>query len=288
VKKVLVAEIGQFALSLTAFGDLDTESPLLLGQEITNLGLEKGLSLLEEDIGVSDTEFLECYIVSSLKQEELQRVIKALDHAGKANPGMPFTGKSSHQEGIIERWSEAKIVRTNEAMKNLSSLFLEEVGEVLILEGDNDSIDLYLIQKNNPLFVEGSSEASQEGRAQGNLTLKTAEELAFEMEDTAQTLQKAILHFCTQGSPDSRPTHTTRDLTQLRWVIGTGSAITTLPGGLEVIRESLRHCSQMSFPETGFPILIDRDNILTPLGALSDTYRQGAWQLLLESLGIEG
>lgn len=288
MKKVLVAEIGQSALSLTAFGDLDTESPLLLGREVTNLGLEEGLSLLEKDIGVSDTEFMECYIVSSLKQEELQRVIKALDRAGKGDTGMAFTDKSSQQEGIIKRWSEAKIVGTNMALLHLSSLFLEEVGEVLILDGNNGSIHLYLIQRNKPLLVEGSSEASQEGRAQRNSTSKTAEELAFEMKNTAQALQEGILNFCTKDSPDSMAPHTTRDLTQLRWVIGTGSAITTLPGGVEVMRESLRHCSQMTFPETGFPILIDRDNILTALGALSDTYRQGAWQLLLESLGIEG
>jgi hypothetical protein len=78
-----------------------------------------------------------------------------------------------------------------------------------------------------------------------------------------------------------------RDLTNLRWVIGTGNALTTLPGGAEVIRESLMHCGSITFPEAGFPILIDQDNILTSLGAFSGIYPHAAWQLLLESLGVD-
>lgn len=265
MKKVLVAEIGHSTLILTAFGDLDTDSPLLLGQEVTNLGFEKGLSLLEKDIGVPDTEYLECYIVSSIEQEGLQQVIKTLDHTGKAN----------------------KIVKTHEAIINISSLFLEEVGDVLILDGDRGSINLYLIQKNQSPLLGEHFEPNQDLRTWVSSTPKTAKEIAARREHTAQALQEAVLHFCSQGSPDSLDSHSSRDLTKLRWVIGTGSALTTLPGGLEMIRESLAHCSQVTFPEAGFPILIDRDNILTSLGALSDTYRQGVWQLLLESLGVE-
>lgn len=286
MKKVLVAEIGLTTLSLTAFGDLDIDRPLLLGQENTCFGLEKGLTLLEKDIGASDTEYLECTIVSSLGQGELQQVIKDLDRAEKANLEINFMGEIPQQEGMAEQWLEAKILKTHEAIGNLSSLFLEEVGEVLILVGDKGSVDLYLIQKNKPLLIGRGPETGQDNRARVSPTPKTAEELAFEREHTAQTLRETILTFC-QGYPDSLTSHSTRDLTGLRWVIGTGSALTSLPGGLEVIRESLAHCTRVNFPEAGFPILIDRDNILTSLGAFSNTYREGAWQLLLESLGVD-
>lgn len=287
MKKVLVAEIGHTTIILTAFGDLDTDHPLLLGQENTYFGLEKGIRLLEKDIGVSDPEYLECYIVSALEQEGLQQVIEILDLKEKDNIERDFAGETSQRGGMAERWFEAKILKPHEAIDNFSSVFLKEVGEVLILKGDRaSSIDLYLIQENKPLHVGRATGTSLGSRARVNPPPRTAEELATEMEYTAQTLQEAIHTFC-QGSSDVLTAHSTRDLTQLRWVIGTGSALATLPSGLEVIRDSLVHCDLVKFPEAGFPILIDRDNILMSLGALTDRYHKGAWQLLLESLGID-
>lgn len=285
MKKVLVAEIGQTTITLTAFGDLDTDHPLLLGQENTCFGLERGLALLEKDIGASDPVYLECTIISSLGQGEVQ-IIKDLDHAEKANIERDLAGDTAQQEGMTERWFKAKMLKTHEAIDNLSSLFLEEVGEVLIVESDRGSVDLYLIQKNKPLLIGRGPEMSRDSRTRVSSTPKIVEELAAEMEYTAQILQEAILNFC-QGSSDALTIHSTRDLSQLRWVIGTGNALATLPNGLDVIRESLAHCSLVNFPEAGFPILIDRDNILRSLGAISDTYREGAWQLMLESLGVD-
>ncbi len=299
MKKVLVAEIGQSTLVLSAFANLNTDTPLLIGQVVTDFGLREGLSLLEKDIGALNTEDLECFIVSPLGQEQLQQVFKTSNYRGKVKTTRAAPDEISEPMGMLEQWSKAEIVKPFEAIRNLSSVFLEEVGEVLILDSDGGSVNLYLMQRDKPSCVGEGPEVSQGSRSWVNSTLKakptftidfepkTAEELAAHMDETAQTLREAIQDFCSQGSDSSLAPGSIRDLTNLRWVIGTGNALTTLPGGVEVIRESLMHCSSITFPEAGLPILIDQDNILTSLGALSGIYPHGAWLLLLESLGVD-
>lgn len=303
MKKVLVAEIGQSALVLSAFANLDTDTPLFIGQVVTDLGLQEGLSFLEKDIGAFKTEDLECFIVSSLEQEQFRRALKTSDYREKGKTTWEALDEISDPMGMLEQWSKAVIVKPFKAIRNFSSIFLEEVGEVLILDSDEGSVNLYLLQRDKPLCVGEGLEVSPEvilgSRAWVNSTLKakptstidselkTVEDLAAQMEQIAQTLREAILDFCSQGSDSSLDPGGIRDLTDLRWVIGTGNALTTLPGGAEVIRESLMHCHSVTFPEAGLPILIDQDNILTSLGALSGIYPHGAWLLLLESLGIE-
>lgn len=287
MKKVLVAEIGQSKLALSAFTNLHTDIPLLIGQVVTDLDLQEGLSLLEKDIGALNTEDLECFIVSSLGREQLLQAFRAAP------------GEISEPMGMIEQWSQAEIVEPFKAIGNLSAIFLEEVGEVLILDSDGGSVNLYFLQKDKPLYVGEGSEVSRGGRARENSTLKakpsssidseprTAEAIAAQMDQTARAIREAILDFCSRGSDSSLVPVSTRDLTNLRWVIGTGNAFTTLPGGVEVIRESLMHSSAITFPQAGLPILIDQDNILTSLGALSGIYPYGTRRLLLESLGVD-
>jgi uncharacterized protein (TIGR01319 family) len=79
-----------------------------------------------------------------------------------------------------------------------------------------------------------------------------------------------------------------KDLTQVRYVIGTGGALTRLPGRIKIMRsitapdERLR---LLSPPETA-RVLVDNDYIMASLGVLSKRQRRAALYLLRRSLGI--
>ncbi|KLU59759.1 hypothetical protein CEB3_c38930 [Peptococcaceae bacterium CEB3] len=79
-----------------------------------------------------------------------------------------------------------------------------------------------------------------------------------------------------------------RDLSRIRWVIGTGGALTRLPNGLDMMKEAFAHPGEALFPTERVAYFLDRSYIMASLGVLSRDYGQAAWQLLLESLGIEG
>ena len=300
MKKVVVAEIGKSTLVLNAFGDIDTSSPRLLGQVVARSGLKSALTLLEKDIGALDGEHVEIHIVSSLDQNTLVQEILSHDELGDLNRFLKTTNTDKEEFG-------KKIVATAQAIMNLSRLFLEEVGEVLILDVGGGSTDIYLFRRDHlprvtqglGIYQDAKSIVTQIGEQDINVRYglnweelvkpipKTTEEIALERELAAYTLQKAMLDFCRSNLSQAERFDHALDLTQLRWVIGTGGALNYLPGGLEMISEALSHCREVGFPEDGFPILLDRDNILASLGALKDQYRNGVWQLLLESLGVD-
>lgn len=258
MKKVLVAEIGESIIALNAFGDLDHAEAKHLSQVVLaseNQGLEqtlqKALILLEDKLGGPvlnrDTDI---YLLTS------------------------------SQEGAVSRkpFGEAKVkgtLSTKIALQNIAGIVLEEVGDVLILVGGEEGTGLYLMQKNRSfLSIQNVREDDMETRS----LPETEREIVLAREGMTKALQDAVLSFC-QGEA--------QDLRHLRWVIGTGGILTQTPGESEMIREALTLCRKIDWPQDGYPVLIDQYNILTSLGALTENYRQGMWQLLLESLGVD-
>jgi uncharacterized protein (TIGR01319 family) len=76
-----------------------------------------------------------------------------------------------------------------------------------------------------------------------------------------------------------------KDLTSIKWIIGTGGALTRLPNRLEILRSialSNKGDKLLPLPEAG--ILIDSDYIMASLGVLSKVYPEAALRLLLKSL----
>lgn len=78
-----------------------------------------------------------------------------------------------------------------------------------------------------------------------------------------------------------------RDLTRIRWVIGTGGALIRLPNGMDMMKEAFLYPGEALFPREGVAFFLDQNYILASLGVLSQDFRAGAWHLLLESLGLE-
>lgn len=79
-----------------------------------------------------------------------------------------------------------------------------------------------------------------------------------------------------------------KDLTQVKYIVGTGGALTRLPGRETIMKEIAKHneTGMLLFPSETAEILVDSDYIMASLGVLSKAHRDGAAKLLENSLGI--
>lgn len=78
-----------------------------------------------------------------------------------------------------------------------------------------------------------------------------------------------------------------KDLTEVQWIIGTGGALTCLPGGLETLAALNRGAHGTALlPKVGTPLL-DTDYIMAAAGVMSPLYPQAALALMRESLGFK-
>lgn len=81
-----------------------------------------------------------------------------------------------------------------------------------------------------------------------------------------------------------------RDLTKIRWLIGTGGALTRMPGRQAVLEKlrDMNTAGKLLLPPPGqMQILEDRHYIMASLGALSVKYPRAALGLMAASLGVE-
>lgn len=80
-----------------------------------------------------------------------------------------------------------------------------------------------------------------------------------------------------------------KDLTQVKYIVGTGGALTRLPHRVDIM-EMIPKDNQTGmklYPSEAVKILVDNDYIMASLGVLSKTHRQGAIKLLGKSLEVE-
>ncbi|MBR5000702.1 MAG: glutamate mutase L, partial [Firmicutes bacterium] len=80
-----------------------------------------------------------------------------------------------------------------------------------------------------------------------------------------------------------------KDLTQVKYIIGTGGALTRLPHRVEIMKKiaSYNTTGLLLFPSESAEILVDNDYIMASLGVLSKRYKEGTIRLLEKSLGIK-
>ena len=80
-----------------------------------------------------------------------------------------------------------------------------------------------------------------------------------------------------------------KDLTQVKYIIGTGGALTRLPHRVEIMKEIAEHneTGMLLFPTDHAQILVDNDYIMASLGVLSKKYREAAIRLLEKSLDFK-
>ncbi len=78
-----------------------------------------------------------------------------------------------------------------------------------------------------------------------------------------------------------------KDLTAVRWVIGTGGPLTKLAGAEAILKAGLRVTAQQEMYPKMVRVLIDRDYNLAVLGVLSREYKGEALRLMKQSLRAE-
>lgn len=76
-----------------------------------------------------------------------------------------------------------------------------------------------------------------------------------------------------------------KDLTAIKYVVGTGGALTRLPNRKSILKGVLTDTQGMKLlPNDSAMILIDQDYIMASLGVLSKTHRKESYELLRQSL----
>ncbi|WP_335994383.1 GlmL-related ornithine degradation protein [Fusobacterium polymorphum] len=76
-----------------------------------------------------------------------------------------------------------------------------------------------------------------------------------------------------------------KDLTAVKWIIGTGGALTRLPAREKILSEiALSNKGDKLLPTAEAKILIDNDYIMASLGVLSSLYKEASIKLLFKSL----
>ena len=80
-----------------------------------------------------------------------------------------------------------------------------------------------------------------------------------------------------------------KDLTQVKYIVGTGGALTRLPHRVEIMKEIAQHneTGMLLFPTEAAEILVDNDYIMASIGVISKRYREAAIKLLEKSLGFK-
>lgn len=80
-----------------------------------------------------------------------------------------------------------------------------------------------------------------------------------------------------------------KDLTQIKYIVGTGGALTRLPHRVDIMKliPQDNETGMKLYPSDAVQILVDNDYIMASLGVLSKTHREGAIKLLAKSLNME-
>ena len=63
-----------------------------------------------------------------------------------------------------------------------------------------------------------------------------------------------------------------KDLSAVKWVIGTGGALTRIPGGEDILRSICTGAGKYLFPRPDAQVLIDRDYLFSAFGTLAQVY----------------
>ncbi|MEG0391881.1 MAG: glutamate mutase L, partial [Anaerovoracaceae bacterium] len=80
-----------------------------------------------------------------------------------------------------------------------------------------------------------------------------------------------------------------KDLTQVKFIVGTGGALTRLPRRVELMKKIAKNNGRgmKLFPSETAKILVDNDYIMASLGVLSKKYKEAAAKLLEKSLDFD-
>ncbi|RDY24009.1 DNA mismatch repair protein MutL [Romboutsia maritimum] len=94
---------------------------------------------------------------------------------------------------------------------------------------------------------------------------------------------------CVYGTSGKSKIAEGKDLTEVKYIVGTGGALTRLPNRIEIMRYITEYNKNkdLLFPKENTKILVDNDYIMASLGVLSKKYENASLRLMLKSLNLE-
>ncbi|HBF5149533.1 TPA: glutamate mutase L [Clostridioides difficile] len=123
---------------------------------------------------------------------------------------------------------------------------------------------------------------------------KSKEEILFVERLTKEAVVKAMLRHSGKirniyGTTGKVKIAEGKDLTEVRYIVGTGGALTRLPSRIEILDNMFKYNknNELLFPKEKTKILIDNDYIMASMGVLSKKYEEASLKLLLKSLNFE-
>lgn len=112
------------------------------------------------------------------------------------------------------------------------------------------------------------------------------ERLTLEAATTALSRHAGRLRFL-YGPSGKKTIAEGKDLTRVKWMIGTGGALTRLPNRMEIMNKLISSGKDTDlYPKKDTSVLIDNQYIMAALGVMSKKYKAQAVYLMRKSLGI--
>lgn len=123
---------------------------------------------------------------------------------------------------------------------------------------------------------------------------KSKEEILFVERLTKEAVIKAIVRHAGMirniyGTNGKSKIAEGKDLTNVRYILGTGGALTRLPNRIGILEYITAYNSnkELLLPKEKTKILIDNDYIMASIGVLSKKYEEASLKLMLKSLNFE-
>ena len=212
-----------------------------------------------------------------------------------------FEQNITHAPGMehVREMVTGPIIPTPGAVMECTKLLYEYLGDLIVLDVGGATTDLHSVTVESI----GEEKLREQCREQGfsmehaletyRAIPKTEEEVKLVELLTREAVVKAAERHAGRlryiYGPSGRSTVAEgKDLTQVKYIVGTGGALTRLPHREEIMREITR-CNEsgmLLLPGEHAQILVDHDYIMASLGVLSKRYPQAAARLLEQSLGI--
>ncbi|MDI3548880.1 MAG: hypothetical protein PWR10_2532 [Halanaerobiales bacterium] len=289
--------------------ELDLKVPVIyagnrvLQREISHIFQETGKEILITDNVYPAIDTLNIKPTRKLIHEVFAR------HIVKA-PGMQR----------IEEMLSTDMMPTPGAVMEAARFLKEEIGNLLVIDVGGATTDVHSVTEDSAtvheILINPEPEAKRTVEGDLGVFLNASrvynllkEELAIERRDDLSPLprdekeaeyiellaEKAALTAVERHAgrikdyygPGGRKTIAEgKDLTAVRWVIGTGGALTRLRRGREILEKVKGNGKRTLLPPEEARVLIDNDYIMASLGLMSRRCPEAALELLKRSLGL--
>jgi len=224
-----------------------------------------------------------------------------------------------HAPGMekIREMVEGKIMPTPGAVMAAAKLLYEEIGDLVVFDVGGATTDLHSVTKGaseitelmiSPeptakrtvegdlgVYVNAGNIAEKFGISEFTGVLKpipvTGEEINLVERLTKAAVGEALERHAgrlidSYGPAGKKTVASGKDLTAVKYVIGTGGALTRLPNRVKILENILEpKTSPRLSPRRGAEILIDNHYIMASLGVLSAKYKNEALILMKRSIG---